>query len=267
MPTEQLQVALEAALRTLTSSIPVDVMAVCRNCGVTVTRNHDVPARKARLVRVGAFAEIKLPLSNLRGATPNEHSSLERFQIGHELAHYIIARDCGITPLGRSEYWRHERICDSFSGRLLLPTEVVSARLRQVGADPGGRLGALAGLANIAVVPWYIAAQRFFDVAPSVTFFGLRRMREKDAYKVTTTTNGKERGRLLKSDTEQFTLIEQLPFDDTKRLPPQFLSWLPSVSTAIGGAIRRGRFDDVRIAARLPEDVGDPLFSARHNGP
>jgi Zn-dependent peptidase ImmA (M78 family) len=47
--------------------------------------------------------------------------NMDRFKIAHELGHWILYHECNAMPMGVEEYWMHERLCDRFAARLLIP--------------------------------------------------------------------------------------------------------------------------------------------------
>src|SRR5262245_46680781 len=122
---EQLRTMLEGAATRLAAqwSSPIDLEGICARLGISLERS-DVPRGRALLVKKGATFRIKLPQSD-----SSQLSRLERFLVAHELGHVVISRDVGVAPFGKSEYWQHEELCDSFARHLLLPNSVVVPRI------------------------------------------------------------------------------------------------------------------------------------------
>jgi uncharacterized protein DUF955 len=169
------QAGYEATLRQAADwlvaggEFPIDVLRVCAKLGVAVGRSATVPERKAKIVSSDSGARILLGPGRL--ADTLELTGWDRFLIAHELGHLILYKEHNAKPLGESEYWKHERLCDSFAHWLLIPACKAheAAAVREPTAS--ARLAASCGLERSGRVPWPVAASAISEVDENVVFF------------------------------------------------------------------------------------------------
>jgi hypothetical protein len=145
--------------------VPILVRDICSLLGIAIAKDSAVPPLKAYLSldpTKDIPAKILLPKKSI--------GSFERFCIAHELAHYLLHTRLGCYPDSKSEYWKHEDICDEFARNLLLPDAFLSEEL----AEPRTSTKYLvlcADIADRARIPWIQAALRIVDVVPDLIFF------------------------------------------------------------------------------------------------
>lgn len=99
-------------------SLPLDMEDICNDLGLQISNNAD--ASKTTLGLRGKKLVISL--------NPLRHPALYRFHVAHEIGHALLLREFSALPLGESEYWQHENLCNFFAQRLLLP-DAALARL------------------------------------------------------------------------------------------------------------------------------------------
>ncbi len=61
-------------------------------------------------------------------------SCRERFSLAHELCHFLIWKKSGELPVP-SNYWKHERVCNAFASKLLVPEWVVNELIGDRGCN------------------------------------------------------------------------------------------------------------------------------------
>ncbi len=145
---------------------PIDVIRICRDWGINIVR-YDLPARRAVLVRTRTGHEIRL---SSRCESQGRLSPLERFQIAHELGHLLLATKFAAAPVGKSEYWQHEQLCDYFASLLLLPSSAIRSKLTTRQRKPEEQLITVSELCRLAGVPWFTAAKRVAELDPRLQF-------------------------------------------------------------------------------------------------
>jgi hypothetical protein len=149
----------------------VDVFEVCDALSITVRFENLKSKARAIVVNTLNATEIRLQKefespSQLRWA---------RFLIAHELGHIILDRYCQASPLGKSEYWQHERLCNEFASVLLVPDTLITRLFAQRPKTSIGMLASVNRLATAATVPWLTAAFRYRAFIPEVVAFSVRR--------------------------------------------------------------------------------------------
>jgi len=165
----------EATLRhsadwlTRNESFPIDPYAICDRLGVVVDRSPDVPARRAHIV--SSSGRVSVLLGSRECSTSKELSDWERFLVAHELGHFILYKEHNAKPLGKSEYWKHERLCDSFAHWLLIPAREAHAAATNGGTSAIARLDGSCKLERDARVPWPVAASAISEVDQNSVFF------------------------------------------------------------------------------------------------
>lgn len=150
-------------------SVPIDIDYICHQFGVSIRRSGD-QKRKAFLKYAPEGYQIILSASNEQ---IGNYTKFQRFLIAHELGHFILKRDLSAAPLGNSEYWRHEALCDYFARLLLLPENYVRALLRETKASLSNLLKLSNALSIQAQVTWITAAYRITDIIPEFVFLEL----------------------------------------------------------------------------------------------
>ena len=149
---------------------------------VEVTEIMRVPLHKGRgLLKITETeARILLPQMDLKTAdqhrstrTLGRYTPTERFVIAHELGHLILLRNGAPKPIGASEYWKLEEVCNDFARRLLINEEALNERLEGWDNSALSLLNICSGLASAAKVPWSVAAYRISDYKPDTGFLRL----------------------------------------------------------------------------------------------
>lgn len=153
--------------------LPIDVSGVCRALGIRIAYGNLPGKARAAVISHGSGVEIRLSQP-----TGEASRAFERFLIAHELAHIILQRECAAVPMGASEYWQHEQLCDEFAGTLLVPTPYLEHSLRKCGRTAIDCLIVVGRLSGTAVVPWRIAAARISHVCPELAFFKAKHIAE-----------------------------------------------------------------------------------------
>jgi IrrE N-terminal-like domain len=156
----------------------VDVLGVCARLGVGMTRSPHVTRAHARIANSGGKPTILLAAD----ASSQSLSSWDRFLVGHELGHFILYTEHNAKPLGKSEYWKHEALCDAFARWLLVPATALQEKLNLAPSDAISRLAFSCELADEARIPWPAAALAICDRVGGLAFFrvgDLRRSRLK----------------------------------------------------------------------------------------
>lgn len=263
----KLEIGLENAARRISDAkyLPVDVDKLCNQFNVKVHRtNKKLESDKALLIVTNKGTEIHLSI-NREGYT-----NRERFMIVHELGHLILDRDFGINPLGKSEYWKHEDLCDYFARIVLLPDNFLKKSMKNTINTPSQRLGLIAFLAKSALVPWAAAAYRVTDFDESIFFFEFEVTTSNNRIKgqefratVSTLPDKKYQGTKLSSNNKLGCILAQIK--DKKR--PLILDHslfqdhdlgekFPIFLKAQAGAALKSPHNKIHIAIRLIDDKG-----------
>ncbi len=145
---------------------PWDVEKLCHRMGVQLRQGDD---RVKPMLVLSATSPIVIVPGKNRGA----NGRFEKFRIAHELGHLLLLRELGITPTGRSEYWKHERLCDWFAWQLLLPAHVVEPELERVSATAEQLFGFTKALAGRYHVNWKTAAHRISELKREAIFLAI----------------------------------------------------------------------------------------------
>src|SRR2546427_1575479 len=222
----------EAAFRlTGNTDFPVSVRLVCQSLNVRIRRRPDLKA--ALLVNAGEAPEVLLParhkstnflpntktqsLRCLASAQRDHRDSWDRYLVAHELGHFVLHRARHGKPLGKSEYWLQEELCDSFARWLLLPQKAIekwsSTKAQSFRHTPVENLVLPAlelssELQRTAHVPWEIAATRLSECSPNIGFLTIR---EHDGRRLRVTASTldrrKEIGRLIRKSSNLGSLL------------------------------------------------------------
>lgn len=148
-------------------SLPFDIDDVCNDLGLQIIRSPDASG----------------PTLGLRGKQlviglkPSGPLPLYRFHVAHEIGHALLLREFGALPLGGSEYWQHENLCDFFARRLLLPDVALDHLTGYDCRDARSVLLEIHRLARQYQVPSCdVVAIRFRDRFPSAGVFEITRL-------------------------------------------------------------------------------------------
>jgi len=166
-----------------TARLPVPIAEIANSLGVKITRASTTKQTRGHLLLGTAGSEIVLPRAS---HTSDKYTPWERFLIAHELGHLVLDRMCESRPLGKSEYWQHEELCDTFARWLLLPPTVAKLIEESV-RTPSQRLNLCEHLKLAGNVPWKTAAFRISECDHTTRFLLLRRG-ENCSFMVTTST-------------------------------------------------------------------------------
>jgi Zn-dependent peptidase ImmA (M78 family) len=150
----------------------LDIDALLRSMAIKVRRvdpqrtsikdgeTHGAASRGYEIVCVGS-AEVR-----------------SRFTLAHELGHVLLDRDLDCRPLTKTEYWKHEVICNDFAARLLIPESAVADLPRK---SPWRETD---GVAREYDVSWEVAARRITEVWPQLSVIAGRLTRNRAGERV-----------------------------------------------------------------------------------
>jgi len=159
----KLTLANAAKELTIGESLPVNVERVCAK--LQIEHGRKIHSNKTALL--AGKSRVYLPLALL---PPSSHySAKERYVIAHEIGHLILTSLCSATPLGSSEYWQFENLCDSFARQLLIPEHILNKFPDSIDS-PREALEISLGLASDALVTWPTAAWRVAERYPEFAF-------------------------------------------------------------------------------------------------
>lgn len=225
--------------------LPISVGEIVGSLGVTIGRAKDGRATKGHLLTTKTGSEIILPSAD---GSQTDYSPWERFLIAHELGHFVLERKRVPRPLGESEYWEHEELCDSFARWLLLPTWV-SRRLKGDGRRPSQRLNLCQYLKSRARVPWMTAAFRVSDWDP-LTRFLLLQGAEDGSLRVVTSTlpNKKAINTQISADHELAVALSSLRSGECAPLELTSVACFQHLMPITSAAASRVEREKIRIA-------------------
>jgi hypothetical protein len=150
-------------------SVPLDVSKFCKEMAIGVSEGA-IPGKARAVVLQGAGGiEIRIQCDGTMSPVRR------RFLIAHELGHIVLQRHCAASPVGHSDYWQHEQLCDDFAGKLLVPDELLRKFFHQRPSSIIGLLARTNQLAQVALVPWQTAANRVSEIYPRTGLFVARR--------------------------------------------------------------------------------------------
>lgn len=160
---DKYKLALANAALELTTgeALPVDIERVCTKLQVEQVRKID----GYRTARLAGKSKIYLPSALL--PSPGCYNAMERYLIAHEIGHHVLTSLFSVTPLGKSEYWQFEDLCNGFARQLLIPETALSG-LPNLVRSPEEALALASSLASDAFVPWPTAAWRVSERYPSL---------------------------------------------------------------------------------------------------
>lgn len=242
---------------------PVSVRLICNCLNVRIRRRTELKA--AVLVNANDGPEVHLPRPQRNtsrvifsrtsgtkgsfGGKPNGSESWERYVVAHELGHYVLHRARHGKPLGKSEYWIHEELCDSFARWLLLPQKALekwfSRRLESlphISPEVWARssLAMSKELQGAARVPWSIAATRISEYSERIAFLGIRN-HDTTRLRVNCSTlhSRKEIGRLILKSSELGQILSSEPMARIVSVPPGLFVGFPSLPMISAAAAQR----------------------------
>ena len=155
----KLTLANAAKELTIGEPLPVDVERVCAKLQV----EHGRKIHNYKTARLAGKSRVYLPSSLLPQS--GYYSATERYLIAHEIGHLILTSLCFATPLGRSEYWQFEDLCNSFARQLLIPENILNNLTNSIDS-PKEAVTISSDLASDALVPWPTAAWRIAERYP-----------------------------------------------------------------------------------------------------
>jgi len=181
---EELRTSLRtrAAEYSATGRIPIDVERLCSLLGVAIKRTVAV-TNHAILVDAKNGLEIRIRQSS--STAQDVLSSLDRFIVAHEIGHLLLAKQFSASPLGRSEYWQHESLCDDFACALLVPDIAIPRQqLRSTTLHEVIQLAT--DISRAARVPFFCAARRICEENPRFAIFEAVRL-DNSVFKIVRT--------------------------------------------------------------------------------
>jgi hypothetical protein len=226
-------------------ALPIPVAAISHDLGVTIRRHTAPTHKKAHLLGSGARPEISIPSGS---HAAQRFSPWDRFLIAHELGHVILQRECNATPLGTREYWQHEKLCDTFARRLLLPDRLHRTAI-DCPAPADQKLNFSRYIERIGGVPWPVAAFRVSEWDTTVAF--LRLTREADKYRVTVSTfpDKKEVNRQFQLQHPLGRFVSELRVGQSPTIvSPTIFDGLPSVRRSALISVAKISDGEVRVA-------------------
>lgn len=254
----------EAAYRlTGSQALPVDLGSICDGLGVKVVNaDSGNGSGKTYLVKSKHGAEIRLNC----GVQGFESfcNPVSRYLIAHELGHLILDSQKIPRPLGKSEYWKHENLCNYFAGLLLLPEGAIKADIESVPRNLRLELDLCKSLANTACVPWETVALRFVHFRPSVAMFSLKLVEYRMptfAFRVSMSTCGNQQGihTFIKDIHRIGQALIRVPNGTYLELDPkQFadIRYLAFLKPAVAAVALRTKHAEMRLAVRFPDSPG-----------
>ena len=149
---------------------PVDISAVLEYLGIRLelTCGSDLKAAAHLVINDRPSIVIRS-----KGTEHPLMNGFNRFSIAHEIGHWIIWRRFGLLPQDKSEYWAHERLCNEFAAKLLLPTEALSSFLETLVERGVHPLHFPRNVASAGQVSWHVAA-RSITVLPTCEYWYIR---------------------------------------------------------------------------------------------
>jgi hypothetical protein len=244
----QYKQALKEAALNLSGDkrLPIPVTEITDSLGVKISRAKADGRTKGHLLLTVPGPEIVLPWAN--NGTSTQYTSWERFIIAHELGHIVLDRTCDSRPLGKSEYWQHEELCDTFARWLLLPSwvsKVVAGSRR----TPSQRLNLCQHLKHTADVPWRAAAFRISEWDPTTRFLLLQK-KDNRGFKVAMSTFPGKRGirTLVPPGVALGKALFDIPLDEPLNLEADVFSCFEFATGLKSALAFRTTPDEIRLA-------------------
>ncbi len=177
---------LANAARELTTgeSLPVDIEHICAKLQV----EHERGIHAYKTARLDGKSRIYLPVLLLPQS--GYYGAEERYWIAHEIGHFVLVNLCSATPLGKSEYWQFEDLCNGFARQLLIPQDTIGYLPKSI-SSPEEALALSSDLARDALVTWPTAAWRVTELYTGFALLNVTARRNKQsqlAMKVTAST-------------------------------------------------------------------------------
>jgi IrrE N-terminal-like domain len=244
--------------------LPVSVRFICDCLNVRIRRCPEL--KSPVLVNANNAPEVHLPPSprstssasmkskshaeNPAAPRQNRSEPWERYVVAHELGHYVLHRARQGKPLGKSEYWIHEELCDCFARWLLLPQKAIDksfarklAVLPHLSPEASARclLAISKELQAAARVPWSIAAMRLTEYSEHFAFLSVRD-HDKMRLRVDSSTldRRKEIGRLIQKSSELGQMLSSTdPKTEVVSIPPELFAGFHSRSIISAVAAKR----------------------------
>jgi hypothetical protein len=155
-----------ATLSASSGTIPVYVKEVCEKLGIALQRSDKVPPLKCYL-SIDPSNDVPVLVLLSKVGTPG--SPFERFCVAHEVGHFLLLRGFKALPQTKSEYWKHEDLCDDFARHLLIPKEAIETNSDSLSTCQT-YLEACHDLSSIAKVPWIHAAIRIAEAQSRIHY-------------------------------------------------------------------------------------------------
>jgi Zn-dependent peptidase ImmA (M78 family) len=211
-----------AARKTELRPHRVDPSDLCEQFGIAIKKDANLP-NPARLVKKAGQYEIRIRKTQFLDS--RDFTQFERFLIAHELGHFILEKKFNASPLGESEYWQHEDLCNHFAHVLLVPDTLLQRECASVQRAPKELLQLTTKIVFEQRILWASAAYRLSNYLGNVLLFSIEA--KDSAFKVTSSPlpGRKEIGRM------------------------------------ISGASRLGRALDGVVRSRIPAELGRTDFS------
>lgn len=235
--------------------LPIPVAEIAKSLGVKITRATTGKGTRGHLLLSTTGSEIVLPGTK---SVSVEYTPWERFLIAHELGHLVLDRRCDSRPLGKSEYWQHEELCDSFARWLLLPS--VAKLVGKSAKTPSQRLNLCQYLKQTGNVPWKTAAFRISECDQRTRFLILRQT-DKHSFQVTTSTfpNSKGIRSLVTQDDPLSKALSALAIGKGLSIGQDLLGCF-DFPTELRGALafRKNADDVILVLMGAPDEACDP---------
>jgi len=107
---------------------PLDIAEVLARLGISLEFKA-IQGRSGRAYLViGDSASVVVS----RNRTAPSLAEGDRFSIAHEVGHWVVWRRFGFLPSSKTEYWKHEALCNEFAALLLVPPRFLAGFLRDL---------------------------------------------------------------------------------------------------------------------------------------
>lgn len=254
------RLTLANAARELTTgeSLPVDIERICAKLQVEHGRSiHDYET-----ARLDGKSRIYLPVSLLPQSS--YYSTRERYLIAHEIGHFVLVFLCSATPLGKSEYWQFEDLCNSFAQQLLIPEDTIGHLPKSI-FSPKETLTLSLDLAKDALVPWPTAAWRVTGLYTGFALLNVTARRNKQgqlAMKVSASTlpHKQLQQKILNTQVGLGLMLEPLTqgekavsFCENEAERAKIMTELPALGEVIGAYGMRSSGGGIRVAFHLKQ--------------
>lgn len=253
----KLTLANAAKELTIGESLPIDVERICAKLQI----KHERKINDYKTARLEGKSCVYLP--SLLLPYSGYYSAQERYWIAHEIGHYILANLCSAAPLGRSEYWQFENLCDDFARQLLIPKDVIN-RLPESITSPKEALKWSSDIAKDTFVPWPTAAWRITELHPEFAMLNvtMRTRQGQLALRINASTLARKQlqkkvlntqiglGLILRPLTQG---ENEISFCDTEKERAKIMEELPALGEVIGANAIRSSGGNIRVAFMLKQ--------------